>query len=41
MSDDQSKTTDIEQTPEPENAQTEHEIVEQPPVEPKKRLKRS
>ena len=41
MSDDPSKTNDIEQKPEPENAQTEPESVEQPPVKPKKRLNRS
>lgn len=41
MSDEPSKTIDIEQKPEPENAQTEPESVEQPPVKPKKRLNRS
>lgn len=38
---DQSKVTVTEQTPEPDNVQTEHESVEQPPIKPKSRIKRS
>ncbi|MBN46195.1 MULTISPECIES: peptidoglycan DD-metalloendopeptidase family protein [unclassified Methylophaga] len=37
MSDDPSKTTDSEQTPEPENIQTEHESADQSLINPKKR----
>lgn len=37
MSDEPSKTTDIEQKPEPDNAQTENESVDQSAINPKKR----